>query len=122
MRDGERLATHPPAKRIYAARGMPTTEAGIVTTSGPARSTSRSAIPSKAPTRSSSPLVEAAGDLIWLGTVLMMIGGLFSLSDRRLRIGAPNRRREAPASACRGGIGCRKHETASGCSLRASLR
>lgn len=27
--------------------------------------------------------------LIWLGAVIMMVGGAFSLSDRRLRIGAP---------------------------------
>jgi cytochrome c-type biogenesis protein CcmF len=26
---------------------------------------------------------------IWLGAVVMVIGGMFSLSDRRLRIGAP---------------------------------
>jgi cytochrome c-type biogenesis protein CcmF len=27
--------------------------------------------------------------LIWLGCVVMAIGGGFSLSDRRLRVGAP---------------------------------
>lgn len=27
--------------------------------------------------------------LIWLGAVVMFIGGAFSLSDRRLRVGAP---------------------------------
>jgi cytochrome c-type biogenesis protein CcmF len=27
--------------------------------------------------------------LIWLGCVVMFIGGAFSLSDRRLRVGAP---------------------------------
>jgi cytochrome c-type biogenesis protein CcmF len=27
--------------------------------------------------------------LIWLGSVVMFIGGAFSLSDRRLRVGAP---------------------------------
>ena len=27
--------------------------------------------------------------LIWLGTVAMMLGGLLSLLDRRLRVGAP---------------------------------
>jgi cytochrome c-type biogenesis protein CcmF len=31
--------------------------------------------------------------LIWLGPVLMALGGLLSLSDRRLRIGAPRRAR-----------------------------
>jgi cytochrome c-type biogenesis protein CcmF len=27
--------------------------------------------------------------MIWLGAVVMAIGGAFSLSDRRLRVGAP---------------------------------
>jgi cytochrome c-type biogenesis protein CcmF len=27
--------------------------------------------------------------LIWLGAVIMMLGGTLSLSDRRLRVGAP---------------------------------
>jgi cytochrome c-type biogenesis protein CcmF len=36
--------------------------------------------------------------LIWLGAVVMALGGVLSLSDRRLRIGAPRRaRRLAPA-------------------------
>jgi cytochrome c-type biogenesis protein CcmF len=35
--------------------------------------------------------------LIWLGPVLMAFGGLLSLSDRRLRVGAPK-----PAKAVRG--------------------
>jgi cytochrome c-type biogenesis protein CcmF len=29
--------------------------------------------------------------LIWLGAVVMFIGGAVSLSDRRLRVGAPKR-------------------------------
>jgi len=35
--------------------------------------------------------------LIWFGPVLMAFGGLLSLSDRRLRVGAPR-----PAKALRG--------------------
>ena len=36
--------------------------------------------------------------LIWLGPALMMLGGLLSLSDRRLRVGAPKpARKAAPA-------------------------
>ena len=31
--------------------------------------------------------------LIWIGAIIMFLGGLLSLSDRRLRIGAPNRGR-----------------------------
>jgi cytochrome c-type biogenesis protein CcmF len=38
--------------------------------------------------------------LIWLGPVLMALGGAMSLSDRRLRVGAPKpaRRRHAAAA------------------------
>ena len=35
--------------------------------------------------------------LIWFGAVLMAFGGVLSLSDRRLRVGAPK-----PAKAARG--------------------
>lgn len=34
--------------------------------------------------------------LIWLGPVLMALGGLLSLSDRRLRVGAPKRATRSP--------------------------
>jgi cytochrome c-type biogenesis protein CcmF len=36
---------------------------------------------------------------IWAGVLIMVLGGLTSLSDRRLRIGAPTRRRKATAAA-----------------------
>ena len=32
---------------------------------------------------------------LWVGSLMMMFGGLLSLSDRRLRIGAPKRKKEA---------------------------
>jgi cytochrome c-type biogenesis protein CcmF len=35
--------------------------------------------------------------LIWIGAVVMMAGGALSLSDRRLRIGAPKPARGKPA-------------------------
>jgi cytochrome c-type biogenesis protein CcmF len=35
--------------------------------------------------------------LIWLGAVVMVIGGAFSLSDRRLRVGAPKPARRGVA-------------------------
>jgi cytochrome c-type biogenesis protein CcmF len=41
--------------------------------------------------------------LIWLGAIVMALGGALSLSDRRLRIGAPRRaRRKAVAAAAAG--------------------
>ena len=80
------------AKRFYPVRQMPTTEAGIKTLGF-------------------SQLYVSLGDsgkdgsvvvrvwwkplvtLIWLGGLVMMTGAAVSLLDRRLRIGAPARRR-----------------------------
>ncbi len=85
------------AKRFYPARQMPTTEAGIAT-------------------RGVSQIYVALGDavadggivvriwwkplvtLIWLGCVVMMVGGTLSLLDRRLRVGAPAKRRRRLAA------------------------
>ena len=36
--------------------------------------------------------------LIWLGAVVMAIGGILSLSDRRLRVGAPKPARRTVAA------------------------
>ena len=35
--------------------------------------------------------------MIWLGAVIMFIGGALSLSDRRLRVGAPRPAKAQPA-------------------------
>ncbi len=97
--DGDRIATIMSSKRLYTARRMPTTEAGIETLG-------------------LSQLYVSLGDetddggvvvriwwkplvtLIWLGALVMMIGGTLSLADRRLRVGAPARPRKAePAAA-----------------------
>jgi cytochrome c-type biogenesis protein CcmF len=95
--NGRELGAIVPSKRIYTARQFPTTEAGIRTFG-------------------LSQLYIALGDengqggvvvriwwkplvlLIWLGTVVMMAGGVFSLLDRRLRVGAPAKRREKVAA------------------------
>ena len=37
--------------------------------------------------------------LIWLGAIVMALGGALSLSDRRLRVGAPRRARRRPIPA-----------------------
>ncbi|QPC88661.1 heme lyase CcmF/NrfE family subunit [Mesorhizobium sp. NBSH29] len=94
---GEALGTIVSAKRFYPARQTPTTEAGIRT-------------------YGVSQLYVALGDatadggivvriwwkplvtLIWLGALVMMAGGTVSLLDRRLRIGAPARRKQTAAS------------------------
>jgi cytochrome c-type biogenesis protein CcmF len=87
-RDGDVVATMEPSKRNFASRGIATTEAALLT-------------------RGLSQLYLSLGDtnpdgavavrayykplvlLIWLGAVVMFAGGALSLSDRRLRIGAP---------------------------------
>ncbi len=88
-----------PEKRFYQARQMPTTEAAIRT-----HGFSQLYVTLGDPTPDGTGLVVRMWDkplvtLIWLGAVVMMIGGAFSLSDRRLRIGAPKPAKAAPAAA-----------------------
>ena len=94
-RRGEAIADLSPSKRIYDAPPQATTEAAIhaawlgdlyvvlgdETTDG-----------AWVLRLYFNPLVR----LIWLGALIMGFGGLFSLSDRRLRVGAPRRARIAP--------------------------
>jgi cytochrome c-type biogenesis protein CcmF len=86
--DGKSLPAMTPSKRSFTTRGMSTTEAALLT-------------------RGASQLYVSLGDvaadggvavriyhkplvlLIWWGPVLMAFGGVLSLSDRRLRVGAP---------------------------------
>ncbi|WOH84284.1 heme lyase CcmF/NrfE family subunit [Bradyrhizobium sp. BEA-2-5] len=94
-RDGEKVSVMTPSKRSFTTRGSSTTEAALLT-------------------RGASQLYVSLGDataegaiavriyykpmvlLIWWGPVLMAFGGVLSLSDRRLRVGAPK-----PAKAAR---------------------
>ena len=87
-RNGETIAVMEPAKRSFPARENATTEAALMT-----RGFSQLYLS----------LGDAGGDgainvrlyhkplvlLIWLGAVVMALGGALSLSDRRLRVGAP---------------------------------
>lgn len=93
-RNGKQVAVLEPGKRAYLVQRMPTTETGIYNAMD-------------------GDLYLALGDelkngaytvrfyfnpfirLIWLGCLIMSLGGLFSLSDRRLRIGAPKRSKQA---------------------------
>jgi cytochrome c-type biogenesis protein CcmF len=96
--DGDERAVIESAKRFYPARQTPTTEAGIETLGlgqlyvSLGDATADGGVVVRAWWK---PLVI----LIWLGGALMMAGGALSLSDRRLRIGAPERRvvKAAPA-------------------------
>jgi cytochrome c-type biogenesis protein CcmF len=87
-RGGDIVGLMEPSKRSFASRDMTTNEAALMT-------------------RGTSQLYVSLGDtnpdgsiavriyykplvlLIWLGAIVMMLGGGLSLSDRRLRIGAP---------------------------------
>jgi cytochrome c-type biogenesis protein CcmF len=87
-RSGVLLGVMTPSKRSFDARGMTTTEAALLT-------------------RGFSQLYVSLGEtgpdgtvalriyhkplvlLIWLGALVMALGGALSLSDRRLRVGAP---------------------------------
>jgi cytochrome c-type biogenesis protein CcmF len=87
-RGGAAIGILEPAKRSFAARATTTTEAALLT-------------------RGAAQLYLSLGDtnpdgsvavriyhkpmvlLIWLGAVIMALGGALSLSDRRLRVGAP---------------------------------
>jgi len=75
------------AKRFYPVRQMPTTEAGIRTLGF-----SQLYVSLGDPTKDGGIVVHTwwkpLVTLIWLGGVLMMLGGAVSLTDRRLRVGA----------------------------------
>ncbi|MDB5553083.1 MAG: cytochrome c heme lyase subunit CcmF [Rhizobium sp.] len=82
------------AKRIYPARQMPTTEAGIVSFG-----LSQLYISIGDKTEDGKLVVRIWWKpwilCIWGGALVMMAGGVVSLSDRRLRVGAPSRRAKA---------------------------
>ena len=82
------------AKRIYPARQMPTTEAGIVSFG-----LSQVYISIGDKTEDGKLVVRIWWKpwilCIWGGALVMMAGGVVSLSDRRLRVGAPARRPKA---------------------------
>jgi cytochrome c-type biogenesis protein CcmF len=95
-RAGAEVAELMPAKRIYDAPPQPTSEAGIhvswlgdlYVVLGDAQTAGGYAV-----RMYFNPLVR----MIWLGAVVMFLAGGLSLSDRRLRIGAPRRAAPRPA-------------------------
>lgn len=84
------------SKRFYPVRQMPTTEAGIMT-----MGLSQLYISLGDETGNGSVVVRVwwkpLVTLIWGGPLMMMLGGFVSLLDRRLRVGAPTRRKAAGA-------------------------
>ncbi len=96
-RDGKAVTTLNPARRIYDAPPQPTTEAGIYaawtgdlyTVLGDAQNDGGSTVRVYF-----HPFVR----FIWIGAVIMFIAGAVSLSDRRLRVGAPQRAKLPPVA------------------------
>ena len=87
-RNGEMIGVMEPSKRTFPSRSTSTTEAALLTRGASQIYLSlgdSNADGSIAVRLYHKPLVL----LIWLGAVVMVLGGALSLSDRRLRVGAP---------------------------------
>jgi cytochrome c-type biogenesis protein CcmF len=97
-RSGVPIAELAPSKRLFDTPRQTTTEAGIhAAWSGDLYLVLGDELPEGAFVVRAyfHPLVR----LIWLGAVVMALGGVLSLLDRRLRIGAPRRNARAGAVA-----------------------
>ncbi len=91
-----RLGVVAASKRVYTARNMPTTEAGLLTDG-----LSQAYVSLGEPQADGGVVVRLYDKplilLIWLGAVAMALGGALCLTDRRFRVAAP--RRAAPLRA-----------------------
>nr|WP_210259831.1 heme lyase CcmF/NrfE family subunit [Martelella sp. HB161492] len=96
-RSGAKLGEVYAAKRVYLANDMPTTEAGMLT-----RWVSQIYISLGDDSKDGKTVVRIWWKpgilLIWLGAIVMAVGGGVSLSDRRLRLGVPQRSKARPPS------------------------
>ncbi|GLQ07820.1 heme lyase CcmF/NrfE family subunit [Sneathiella chinensis] len=97
-KDGREVVTLYPEQRVYANPPMETTEAAIY----PMLSADLYAVIGEQDGKGGyatriyhKPLIS----WIWIGSIVMFIGGLFSLSDRRFRIGAARRKQVPSGSA-----------------------
>jgi len=96
--NGREVATLYPEKRFYPVAGMPTTEAGIdgglwrdvYLVIGDPQDGGGWAVRSH---------LKPMAAWIWLGGILMALGGVVSLTDRRMRVAAGARRAPAPVAA-----------------------
>ncbi|MEO1950244.1 heme lyase CcmF/NrfE family subunit [Thioclava sp.] len=98
-KDGKLIGTMHPEKRVYPVQRMPTTEAAIHTTPlgdiylvlGDPQDQGGYAVRT---------YIKPFADWIWAGAIIMALGGLLSLSDRRYRVAAGARKsRAAPSQA-----------------------
>jgi cytochrome c-type biogenesis protein CcmF len=98
--NGELIGNMEPSRRAFPDRDMATTEAALMS-----RGVSQIYVSIGDPNKDGSVPVRLYFKpyvlMIWLGAVFMFIGGGFSLSDRRLRVGAPRpaRARAVPQPA-----------------------
>jgi cytochrome c-type biogenesis protein CcmF len=94
-RDGNVIAVMEPTKRNFAAREMGTTEAALYS-----RGASQLYVSLGDPAPDGSIAVRIYHKplvlLIWIGALVMTLGGGLSLSDRRLRVGAPKPAKAKP--------------------------
>jgi len=100
FQDGRQVARLKPQKRVYTVSRQPTTEAAIkpglfrdiyVVIGDPQKDGKGWAVRS---------YIKPFADWIWAGAIIMALGGLLSLSDRRYRVAAgAARRRRAAAGA-----------------------
>ena len=98
LKDGLVVDIALPSKRFFPARQMPTSEASIHTFGFSQLYLALGDVESDGSVTVRiwwKPLIT----LIWLGCVIMVIAGSVSLSDRRLRIGAPTRAKKAGKDA-----------------------
>ncbi len=100
--NGDLLGVMEPSRRTFPSRNMATTEAALMR-----RGVSQLYLSLGDPNPDGSVPVRLYFKpqvlLIWLGALIMFVGGGLSLSDRRLRIGAP-RPAKAPAALTGGGV------------------
>ena len=98
-RGGELVRVMRPERRFFPAGRMTTTETAIHTTGFADFYTALGERPEGADAWTVRLHYKPLAPFIWLGALIMALGGLLSLLDRRLRVGAPSRRRVAPAAA-----------------------
>jgi cytochrome c-type biogenesis protein CcmF len=95
--NGDLLGVMEPSRRTFPARNMATTEAALMR-----RGVSQLYLSLGDPASDGTVPVrlyfKPAVLLIWLGALVMFVGGGLSLSDRRLRIGAPRPTRTSAAA------------------------
>ena len=98
-RDGDLVRVMRPERRFFPAGRMTTTETSIHTTGLADFYTALGERPEGAEAWTVRMHYKPLAPFIWLGALIMALGGLLSLLDRRLRVGAPSRRRVPPAAA-----------------------